>query len=66
MNADGLIYDGCLRVDVDDDYSDDVHVAHHPIKMKFGTTSDGSSYRYRLIETGSGTPAPPTKQLPVI
>ena len=66
MSSDGLIYDGCLRVDVDDNYSDNVHVAQHPIKMKFGTINDGSGYRYRLIDTGSGTPSPPTKQRPLI
>lgn len=65
MGPEELVYDGCLRLDVDDNYADAVHVAQHPIKMKFGTTNDGSGYRYRLIETGTGTPDPPTVQRPV-
>ena len=48
-----FIYDGCLQVDMDDDYSDLVHLAKHPVKMRFGTNDPGD-YRYRLIESGSG------------
>lgn len=66
MGPDELIYDGCLRVDVDNDYNDAVHVAQHPIKMKFGNTNDGTSYRYRLIESGTGTPSPPTWRRDVV
>jgi hypothetical protein len=65
MGPDELIYDGCLRVDIDNNYGDAIHVAQHPIKMKFGTTNDGTNYRYRLIETGTGNPAPPTVRRPV-
>jgi hypothetical protein len=50
----GKIYDGCLQVDMDDNYADNVHVAQHPIKMRFGM-SDLADYRYRLIESGAGT-----------
>jgi len=49
-----LIYDGCLQVDMDDNYADTVHVARHPARMRFGL-SDPQDYRYRLIESGSGT-----------
>jgi len=49
-----LIYDGCLQVDMDDNYADLVHVARHPIKMRFGMSAP-DDYRYRLIETGAGT-----------
>lgn len=48
-----LVYDGCLQLDMDDNYGDLVHVAQHPIKMRFGL-SDPNDYRYRLIESGSG------------
>jgi hypothetical protein len=48
-----LIYDGCLQVDMDNDYTDLVHIAQHPIKMRFGM-SDPNDYRFRLIQTGSG------------
>lgn len=48
-----FIYDGCLQVDMDDNYNDLIHVAKHPTKMRFGM-SDPNDYRYRLIESGSG------------
>ena len=48
-----LIYDGCLQVDMDDNYGDLVHVAKHPVKMRFGL-SDPNDYRYRLIQSGNG------------
>lgn len=66
MGSNGLIYDGCLRVDVDDNYTDAIHIAKHPIKMEFGTTTDGVNYRYRLIDTGTGNPSPPTRRRPVV
>jgi hypothetical protein len=47
------VYDGCLQLDVDDNYGDAVHVAQHPIKMRFGQM-DPADYRYRLIESGNG------------
>ena len=65
MGPNELVYDGCLQLDVDNDYTDAVHIAQHVIKMQFGTTTDGSNYRYRLIETGTGTPDPPTRRRPV-
>ena len=66
MGPNELIYDGCLRVDMDNNYADTVHLAKHPIKMKFGTTTDGANYRYRLIDTGTGTPDPPTRRRQVM
>ncbi len=48
-----FIYDGCLQVDMDNNYTDNVHIAHHPIKMRFGI-NDPQDYRYRLIESGEG------------
>lgn len=66
MDENGLVYDGCLQLDIDNNYADSVHVAHLPVKMVFGTTTDGSGYRYRLIENGTGSPHPPTKQRPVV
>jgi hypothetical protein len=53
MGQNERVYDGCLQLDMDDDYADAVHVAMHPIKMIFGTT-DPSHYKYRLIESGTG------------
>ena len=47
------VYDGCLQLDMDDNYTDAVHVAQHPIKMVFGST-DPTHYKYRLIESGIG------------
>lgn len=47
------VYDGCLQLDMDDNYADNVHVAQHPIKMNFGQNAPGD-YRYRLIESGTG------------
>lgn len=49
----GKVYDGCLQLDMDDNYSDLVHVAQHPIKMTFGT-NDPSHYKHRLIQSGTG------------
>jgi len=47
------VYDGCLQLDMDNNYSDNVHVAQHPIKMNFGQSAL-NDYHYRLIESGSG------------
>jgi hypothetical protein len=47
------VYDGCLQLDMDDDYGNLVHQAMHPIRMTFGTT-DPSHYKYRLIASGNG------------
>ena len=47
------VYDGCLQLDMDDNYNDNIHIAQHPIKMRFGQ-SDPADYRYRLIENGLG------------
>jgi len=47
------VYDGCLQLDMDNDYNDNVHVAQHPIHMNFGQNAP-NDYRYRLIESGSG------------
>ena len=66
LDENGLVYDGCLQLDVDNDYSDAVHTAQLPVKMKFGTISDGANYRYRLIQSGTGTPNPPANQRQVI
>jgi hypothetical protein len=49
-----LIYDGCLQVDMDDDYADAIHVAKHPEKMRFGMNDPGD-YRYRLVASGPAT-----------
>jgi hypothetical protein len=48
-----FIYDGCLQVDMDDNYADLVHVRRHPVKMRFGSNGP-EDYRYRLIESGTG------------
>ena len=53
MGQNELIYDGCLQVDMDNNYADLVHIAQHPVKMQFGLSAPGD-YRYRLIETGTG------------
>ena len=53
IEQNAFIYDGCLQVDMDNDYSDLVHIAKHPVKMRFGM-SDPGDYRYRLIESGTG------------
>jgi hypothetical protein len=47
------VYDGCLQLDMDDNYGDLVHDPLHPIKMTFGTTDPGH-YKYRLIASGLG------------
>jgi hypothetical protein len=47
------VYDGCLQLDMDDNYGDNVHVAQHPIAMNFGQSAP-NDYRYRLIESGTG------------
>ncbi len=47
------IYDGCLQVDMDDNYADNVHLARLPVRMRFGTNAP-QDYRYRLIESGTG------------
>ena len=57
----GIIYDGCLQVDMDNNYADTVHVAQHPVKMPFGTTGPGD-YHYRLVEAGAATPASTTRR----
>jgi hypothetical protein len=44
------IYDGCLQVDMSNTA---VHIAKHPIKMRFGL-NDPNDYRYRLIQSGTG------------
>jgi hypothetical protein len=61
LNAIGqteLVYDGCLQLDIDNSDSDFVHIAQHPIKMRFGLTSwNGGAptdYLYRLLQSGVG------------
>jgi hypothetical protein len=54
IGIDERVYDGCLQLDMDDDYADNVHAAQHPLKMRFGQ-NDPADYRYRLIESGAGT-----------
>jgi hypothetical protein len=56
-----LIYDGCLQVDMDDNYADNVHVARHPVKMRFGM-NDPNDYRYRLVDSGAATLANTTSR----
>jgi hypothetical protein len=53
MGQNELIYDGCLQVDMDDNDADLVHVAKHPVKMRFGMNVS-NDYRYRLIASGNG------------
>ncbi|HHT9153256.1 MAG TPA: hypothetical protein ACFYEM_06995 [Candidatus Hypogeohydataceae bacterium YC40] len=48
------VYDGCLQLDMDNNYNDLVHIAHLPIKMKFGQ-NDPNDYRYRLVESNPCT-----------
>jgi hypothetical protein len=47
------VYDGCLQLDVDDDYTDAVHTPKLAVRMPFGSSGPGD-YRYRLIESGTG------------
>jgi hypothetical protein len=47
-NQTGSVYDACLRVDVDDDPDDDVHIARHPLAMPF------TSYSPRLWDQAGG------------
>lgn len=54
IDQNGHIYDGCLQIDMDNNYMDNVHVARHPIKMRFGLSAP-NDYRFRLIESGPGT-----------
>jgi hypothetical protein len=54
MGQNELIYDGCLQVDMDNNYADLVHVAKHPVKMRFGM-NDPNDYRYRLVASGNAT-----------
>lgn len=54
IGQDEPVYDGCLQLDMEDNYGDLVHVAQHPIKMTFGM-ADPSHYKYRLIDSGAGT-----------
>lgn len=54
IGQDGHVYDACLHVDMDDDYSDTVHTPNLPVKMRFGQ-DDPNDYRYRLVESGSCT-----------
>lgn len=48
-----LIYDGCLQVDMDNNYVDLIHIAQHPVKMRFGT-SGLNDYHYRLVDPAHG------------
>ncbi len=54
MGVSEYIYDGCLQVDMDDDDADTVHVARHPVKMRFGDTLP-DDYRRRLVESGTAS-----------
>ena len=51
MGENEFIYDGCLQVDMDDDYSDKVHIAKLPCNMRFGK-DDPNDYHHRLVESG--------------
>lgn len=48
------LYDGCLQLDMDDNYNDNIHDPYPPVKMKFGH-DDPNDYRYRLVESGPCT-----------
>jgi hypothetical protein len=54
MGQNELIYDACVQVDMDDNYDDLVHIARHPVKMRFGM-DDRNDYRYRLVAKGLAT-----------
>jgi len=54
IGQNAFIYDGCLQVDMDNNYTDQIHIAQNPIRMKFGTNGP-NDYRYRLIQSGAGT-----------
>ncbi|MEK6303607.1 MAG: hypothetical protein AABO41_23125 [Acidobacteriota bacterium] len=54
MGQNELIYDACVQVDMDDTYADPVHVAKHPVKMRFGM-NEPDDYRHRLVATGKAT-----------
>jgi len=47
------VYDGCLQLDMDDDDTDAVHVARHPIEMPFDQ-GGADDYKPRLIAGGTG------------
>jgi hypothetical protein len=59
------IYDGCLQLDMDNNYADDVHIAKLPTKMRFGL-NDPNDYRYRLVDVGSATLSPPAQRRPIM
>jgi hypothetical protein len=58
------IFDGCLQVDMDNNYGDLVHIAKLPTNMRFGM-NDPNDYRYRLVESGSATLRPPAQRRPI-
>jgi hypothetical protein len=51
MGENEFVYDGCLQLDMDDNYGDTVHTAKLPANMRFGK-DDPNDYRYRLVEIG--------------
>jgi hypothetical protein len=51
MGQNEFVYDACLRVDMDDNYADQVHIPKHPIRMRFGTNGR-DDYRHRLVDAG--------------
>lgn len=62
MGQNELIYDGCLQVDMSDNPG--THIAQHPIKMRFGMNAP-NDYRYRLVQSGAASLAPPPSRRPV-
>jgi hypothetical protein len=59
------IYDGCLQLDMDNNYGDTVHIAKLPTNMRFGM-NDPNDYRHRLVESGPATLAPPEQRRPIV
>jgi hypothetical protein len=57
MGENEFIYDGCLQLDMDDNYDDTVHIAKLPANMRFGK-DDPNDYRYRLVEIGPANLGP--------
>jgi hypothetical protein len=65
MGQNQPIYDGCLQVDMDNNYADQIHIAQNPIRMIFGMNGP-NDYRYRLIESGPGTLQNIPRRRPVV
>jgi sugar lactone lactonase YvrE len=59
MGPNEFVYDGCLQLDQDTNYTDNVHIALLPVKMSFG------DYKSLLVKSGSCVLDPSGKRRPV-